>query len=164
MWLLTPLLLLNDGLSYNNSSCKRSNNGRTLFRGSWCRSSSTSSNTASIWPTTEHTTIIYAKYSSEYGAFLLVDDDRISLPPKKCYSSCNLPQYKWLHFVDPTELRLGEVPLLYVNVTSWKLRNVFSQVIPFMTMGIRGIALTHVHAVVNLLVWWFLCWQQRSKT
>ena len=30
--------------------------------------------------------------------------------------------------------------------------------------GIRGIALTHVHAVFNLLIWWFVCWQQHSNT
>ena len=46
-------------------------------------------------------------------------------PTPESNSSCNLPQYKWSQFVDPMEVRLGEIPSLYVNITSWKLRNVF---------------------------------------
>ena len=31
----------------------------------------------------------------------------------------------WSRFVDLMEVRLVEIPLLYVNIASWKLRNVF---------------------------------------
>ena len=38
-------------------------------------------------------------------------------PPKKSNSSCNLPQHKWSHS--------DSGKFLYVNITSWKPRNVF---------------------------------------
>ena len=45
-------------------------------------------------------------------------------PHTKSNSSRSLLQYNWSHFVDPMEVRLGEIPLLYVNITYWKLWNV----------------------------------------
>ena len=70
---------------------------------------------AAIRPTTAHSYHMY-QVQQYIKCLLLADiDDRDSPPPRKnSNSSCNLPQHKWSHLVDPMEVRLGVRPFLYL--------------------------------------------------